>query len=254
MPRKPNTINERYCDVFPTRLRDLMEENGTKQEELARVLGVKARQSITGYTDGSTIPTADKIVALAKFFHVSTDYLVGLRDEKTPDVTLQGVCDYTGLSEDAAEAIRCALIGRHGFTPLNTLLAAKATEINISLISLDFAINDANKDIALMREEISADPENTWHHPEKIADLQRDIYVSMFELSELCRTIPELFGSKEALDAASQVMDIWASAHPECIVHGGKVYGTLAAEIFGITRDRKQGQEAMHGNDSEENE
>lgn len=77
MPRKPNTNNEHYYDPFPTMLRALIKENGTKQEELKDVLGVKNRQSVTGYIDGSTVPTIDKVIAIAKYYGVNADDLLG---------------------------------------------------------------------------------------------------------------------------------------------------------------------------------
>lgn len=101
MPRKPNTTIETYRDPFPTALRELIKENGTKQEELAGVLGVKHRQSVTGYIDGSTLPTPDKIVAVAKHFHVTTDFLLGESKVQAIDADLDAVCRYTGLSPKA---------------------------------------------------------------------------------------------------------------------------------------------------------
>ena len=101
MPRKPNIDNDRYNDPFPTILRQLMDERGTRQEDLISVLGVKNRQSVTGYRDGSTLPTIDKLVSLAKYFDVSTDYLLGRTGAKTDDPVEQIVFDYTGLSLEA---------------------------------------------------------------------------------------------------------------------------------------------------------
>ena len=104
MPRKQNTSGEHYNDPFPTVLRELIEENGTRQDELKEVLEVKNRQSVTGYVDGSTIPTIDKAKALAEFFHVSVDYMLTgnpcLRPEE-PDK--RAICDYTGLSEESID-------------------------------------------------------------------------------------------------------------------------------------------------------
>ena len=105
MPRKPNISGDHYNDPFPTRLRELMESRGTRQEDLTDVLGVKSRQSVTGYTDGGTVPTSDKLIALAKYFNVSVDYLIGLTDVAKPDTELQAVCDYIGLSEKAVEEL-----------------------------------------------------------------------------------------------------------------------------------------------------
>lgn len=42
---------------------------------------------------------------LAKFYGVSTDYLLGLAEEQTPDPTIQSACRYTGLSEKAIEVL-----------------------------------------------------------------------------------------------------------------------------------------------------
>lgn len=105
MPRKPNTTGEHYNDPFPTILRELIKDNNTTQEELTAVLNVKTRQSVTGYIDGSTLPTIDKVVALADFFNVSVDYLLGRTGPKTTDPDLRFVCEYTGLSEKAINNI-----------------------------------------------------------------------------------------------------------------------------------------------------
>ncbi|MBQ9733758.1 MAG: helix-turn-helix transcriptional regulator [Clostridia bacterium] len=114
MPRKPNTTKARYNDPFPTRLRALMAETNITQEELCNVLNVKSRQSVTGYTDGSTIPTIDKIVALADYFGVSADYLLGLAEEKTRNTELRSVCEFTGLSERAINVIKSLKPQREG--------------------------------------------------------------------------------------------------------------------------------------------
>ena len=42
----------------------------------------------------------DKIATLAKHYGVSSDFLLGISDVKTPDTTAQAVIEYTGLSED----------------------------------------------------------------------------------------------------------------------------------------------------------
>ncbi len=110
MPRKPNATGEHYNDSFPTRLRELIKDNNTTQEELTAVLNVKTRQSVTGYIDGSTLPTIDKVVALADYFNVSADYLLGLTDTQTTNKDLKFVCEYTGLSEQSVRNIRA---GRH---------------------------------------------------------------------------------------------------------------------------------------------
>lgn len=76
-----------------------MEETGTTQEQLAMFLGV-SRQSVGYYADSSSLPSSEAAAKIAQYFSVSADWLLGLSDVRTPDVTIHGICDYTGLSED----------------------------------------------------------------------------------------------------------------------------------------------------------
>ena len=43
---------------------------------------------------------------IANYYGVSTDYLLGLTDVKAPETNLRAICEYTGLTETAVEAIR----------------------------------------------------------------------------------------------------------------------------------------------------
>lgn len=106
MPRKLNTSSDHFHDPFPSVLRKLKDEHGTTQEQLAAVLGLAARQSVTGYTDGSTSPTPEKIVAVAKYYGVTADYLLGLSDNPSVDPHIQSACKVTGLSLEAIKGIQ----------------------------------------------------------------------------------------------------------------------------------------------------
>lgn len=61
------------------RIRQLRESYGLSQAELARKLDV-TRSSINAWESGLSTPTTQYIVALAKLFHVSADYLLELDD------------------------------------------------------------------------------------------------------------------------------------------------------------------------------
>lgn len=143
MPRKPNTTGSRYYDPFPSRLRDLIRERDVRQEDLITALGVSTRQSVTGYTDGSTLPTPDKIVALANFFCVSTDYLLGVTDSRSTDTELRAICDYTGLTDAAVEALHSGLgfptqnYRKAGYHLLNKLLSSESGIGNVLRVLLD---------------------------------------------------------------------------------------------------------------------
>ena len=63
------------------KIQDLRRRSGMSQDALAEQLGV-SRQAVSKWERDEAVPEADKIVSLAKVFHVSTDYL--LMDEPAP--------------------------------------------------------------------------------------------------------------------------------------------------------------------------
>lgn len=83
--------------VFATKLRDLMSESATTQQELADALSVK-RQTISLYTTGQSKPNVEQLVVIANFFNVSADWMLGLTADRkrTPSAA-----DDLGLSEKA---------------------------------------------------------------------------------------------------------------------------------------------------------
>lgn len=55
-------------------LAELRHDRGLKQEELADILHL-SKSTISSYERGQQLPPLDKLVCLADFFHVTTDYL-----------------------------------------------------------------------------------------------------------------------------------------------------------------------------------
>lgn len=66
-------------EKFRERLKELRTEKGLSQMGLALEIGFGAT-AICYWETGSRIPSADAIIALAKYFEVSADYLLGLED------------------------------------------------------------------------------------------------------------------------------------------------------------------------------
>lgn len=60
-------------------LKELREEKGLKQKDLAVILNVSDK-AISSWELGRTEPSMEIIVAIAKFFGVTTDYLLGLEN------------------------------------------------------------------------------------------------------------------------------------------------------------------------------
>lgn len=65
--------------LFPSRLRELRKERDVSQATLASALGV-SKSTIGLYETGDTLPDAKTIYDIAKYFSVSSDYLLGLSD------------------------------------------------------------------------------------------------------------------------------------------------------------------------------
>lgn len=68
-------------EKFGGRLSELRREKGVSQAEIARLLGVSTTQA-GDMERGKTGTTLERLVLLSEYFHVSTDYLLGLKDER----------------------------------------------------------------------------------------------------------------------------------------------------------------------------
>lgn len=67
------------ANTFSVRLKELRREYGVGQVELAKNIGV-SKGIISLWENGLREPSMSNLIALAKFFSVSVDYLVGLTD------------------------------------------------------------------------------------------------------------------------------------------------------------------------------
>lgn len=64
---------------FSSRVKELRKERGLKQAEMAEILGIKER-SYQCYEYRERYPDFPGLIAIADFFDVSLDYLVGRSD------------------------------------------------------------------------------------------------------------------------------------------------------------------------------
>lgn len=67
---------------FGERLQQLRKQADLQQKELAAEIGLSAN-AISMMERGNRGTTIEKLVVLAEFFHVSTDYLLGITDDPT---------------------------------------------------------------------------------------------------------------------------------------------------------------------------
>lgn len=99
------------------RLKELRESKGLSHEKLKKIMMEKyhvkiSRDSLMSYEISDEFHSkAEKCPNLkmrveylncfSDLYGVSTDYLLGKTDIKTPDISVQEICEYTGISESA---------------------------------------------------------------------------------------------------------------------------------------------------------
>lgn len=66
-------------NVFGLRLRELRNSQKLSQQELANLLGI-SKSSVNMYERGEREPGLNTLVAICKFFNVSSDFTIGLKD------------------------------------------------------------------------------------------------------------------------------------------------------------------------------
>ncbi len=78
------------------KLKSLRIEKKLTQKQIADRIGL-AISAVSSYESGTRYPSYDVLVKLARIFHVSTDYLLGMTDTRKIDVT--------GLSDAEIELV-----------------------------------------------------------------------------------------------------------------------------------------------------
>ena len=68
-----------YKPFLSKRIFELRKQRGLSQKELGAAIGL-SHKSISTIESGLTSTSIEKLILLAQFFNVSTDYLLGLKD------------------------------------------------------------------------------------------------------------------------------------------------------------------------------
>ena len=71
--------------LFSKRVKELREKAGFSMEQLANQLGI-TKSRVNMWENNGTVPRMETLIQLAKFFNVSTDYLLGNDDESNISV------------------------------------------------------------------------------------------------------------------------------------------------------------------------
>lgn len=91
--------------MFRDRFELLRQERDLSNTDFAKFLEM-SRQTVGFYLNGERVPDALTLIKIAEKCNVSSDYLIGLTDIRSPDLNIQAVSKETGLSEKCLEALR----------------------------------------------------------------------------------------------------------------------------------------------------
>lgn len=66
-------------EIFATRLKELRKDKNLSQQQMAEYLKIK-QQSYARYEADTSEPSYEMLVEIARYFDVSADYLLGMKD------------------------------------------------------------------------------------------------------------------------------------------------------------------------------
>ena len=213
------------------RLKDLRVERGLTLEQLSAETGI-SKSALGKYeADDFKDISPFSMVALAKFYGVSTDYLLGLTEQKNhPNTELEAL----HLGDDAIEVLRT---GKFNHRLLSELICHKDfqrfmldTEIYVDRIA-DMRVNDMNAVLEAVRQMALM----------KNGGEENDLHLRTLEVAQIRED--EYFGSLIADDLKGILRDIREQHRPDA---------TTADETSLAATVQEQLQEAMHFEGSSE--
>lgn len=93
--------------ITTNRFRELIDNE--KYKNISRAEIAKATDcdtsTITKYYNGQRQLSVDSVIKFAKYFNVSSDYLLGLSNVATTNINLKSICEYTGLDESTVNTL-----------------------------------------------------------------------------------------------------------------------------------------------------
>lgn len=91
--------------MLSDRLQELVSQSGKSQKEIGASLSL-SQQRFNHYISGKRQPDTDTLIALAQFFNVSTDYLLGASDIRNPYTREASIQMLPRVERDTLAAVR----------------------------------------------------------------------------------------------------------------------------------------------------
>jgi len=234
------SFEEEIKITFGRHLENLIDEGEDNMQKQAQQMDISP-QTLYKYlskTDGkppTSICGIDKLVRIARYYNVSTDYLLGLTDIKTTDIDIKLACKTLGLTEEAAKAIISLRSNAESQINIMEIIAECANETkeesekdnkikeNIEkYLKSEYQIFDDNILSKLLvseyfnkivfyctiisknaRELIELYEQNRYllGEMQKIAKLEKELKLSQYEAATIFQKIISIFDEHETLEA-----------------------------------------------------
>lgn len=198
MEKSRNAYDERKAkNKFFEVLRELVDTT-QKKKELAEFLGVST-ETVASYLRGATFPPPQTLYEIAQYYDCSLDHLIGLSDVRKPDASLQGACEYTGLSEKAITNLADMSRKDNGWYrgSLRAVLESSSFQKLIEIFSDSIEASCDTVSNILFLEGFMEHPNIGKLAVETQKEKLQDLYYS------LDRSIRELYGMKYAISEAA---------------------------------------------------
>ncbi|MFT3951199.1 MAG: helix-turn-helix transcriptional regulator [Oscillospiraceae bacterium] len=118
--------------LFGKRLQELREKKGETQQQLADAISI-TRQSLSRYEAAERTMNIELLVKVATHFNVTTDFLLGLSNVKSTELSIKNACEVTGLTEDAARFL--SELNVDGVPKLLSIMLTR-TQVSIEMFRL----------------------------------------------------------------------------------------------------------------------
>jgi len=131
---RKNTNNNENLFKLARRIYDGLQEHGYTANSFDKKHGV-SKTSILEYIRGNQVPSVLQLLKFAECFNVSTDYLLGLTDLKSPNNDFKTVHNLTGLTDDAIQGLQMYydMVKNRGFNVEKCSIAKDFRTINYLL-------------------------------------------------------------------------------------------------------------------------
>lgn len=224
MSRKqaPSCVTEKA--IFATRLRELMETPPkTSQETLAAAIGV-TRQAVSNYKSGQSSPDWETVAKIARFFKVSSDFLLGLSDAPSTDVNLRAICEYTGLSPGAVFILNSVFSAENVYPDvvnarsiMDDFIIRYGESVGLLLSQLrsetyaaEVIISDINIDVL----DHAGDRTHIKDALRSVLRCSNQVELAFFRFSKLWSSIADTYNTQEIIDELTVLKNqlLWSNA------------------------------------------